>query len=114
MLEGLSSESEEVEVVPVDDVNNNPHDNHLFSLSESSNITAHQTSNQDQAMEDAEDLDVDNLLNYEQSKEEEVTVVAKEAEVEVVKEKKKRQRGKSCRKLRRKEKRMWRSRTPAL
>ena len=112
MLEGLSSESEEEEVVPVDDVNNNPHDNHLFSLSESSNITAHQTSNQDQAMEDAEDLD--NLLNYEQSKEEEVTLVAKEAEVEVVKEKKKRQRGKSCRKLRRKEKRMWRSRTPAL
>jgi hypothetical protein len=58
MLEELSSKSEEEEVVPVDDVNNNPHDNHLVSLSESSNNTAQtsNTSNQDQAMEDAPDM----------------------------------------------------------
>jgi hypothetical protein len=49
ILEELSSESEEEEVVPVDDVKNNPHDNHLVSVSESSNNTAQtsHTSNQD-------------------------------------------------------------------
>ena len=67
MLEELSSVSEDDEVVPVEDVNNNPHDNHLVSLSESSNITVltSNTSNQDQGMEDAPDIA--DLLDYEQS-----------------------------------------------
>ena len=67
MLEELSSESEDEEVVLVEDVNNNPHDNHIVSLSESSNITAltSNTSNQDQGMEDASDMA--DLLDYEQS-----------------------------------------------
>ena len=83
MLEELNLEIEEEEVVTVDDLNNNSLDNQLFPLSESSNISAHQTSNtsnQDQAMENA--MDPDNLLDYEPSEEEEeeVTVVTEEAE----------------------------------
>ena len=91
MMVLLNLELEEWEVVAVEDLNNNSFDPNTFSDSESSNISVQPASNQDLTMENA--MDMEEVLDFEPSKEEEqeVTVVAKEAE-EVVKEKKKRQR----------------------
>ena len=85
MLVPLNLEVEEGEVVKVDDPNNNSHDPKPFSVSESSNISAQPASNQDLTMENA--MDMEDVLDFEPSEEEEeeVTEVAKEAQVEVVK-----------------------------
>jgi hypothetical protein len=85
MMVQLSLEMEVGEVVAVDDLNNNSLDHQPFFVS------AHPASKPDLAMEN--DMDMDNLLNFELSEEEEeeVTVMAKEVEIEVVREKKKRQ-----------------------